>query len=177
MTAKTSRLLSAAVACFLSLTACASIKSVKEIRGQIAQIFDQLKGHDERITNAEKNIIELTLSDDTLFKTNSAVLSETASVQLKKITKVLDNNPGVYLLIGGHTDNTGSEEHNMKLSKARADAVAEAIRSSGFPADHIMTVGYGESQPIAGNTTEEGRGLNRRVTISIAEKKEDLVAK
>jgi len=160
----------------LGLSACASLSSVKELRGQISQIFDQLKGHDERITNAEKNIIELTLSDDTLFKTNSAVLSETASVQLKKIIKVLDDHPGVYLQVAGYTDNTGSEEHNIKLSKARADAVAQAIIGSGFPADHITTVGHGESQPIASNNSEEGRGLNRRVTISIAERKEDLPA-
>ena len=158
-------------------TACASISSVNTIRGEISEIFSELGGHEKRITSLEKNVIELTLANDTLFKTGSASLSETSAVHLQMVTGILKDHPGVYILIGGHTDNTGPDDLNMKLSKARADAVANALIESGFPTDHIQTVGYGSSSPIASNASAEGRGLNRRVNILISEKKEDLSAR
>ena len=172
MTAKSIRMMLAAAFLAVFLPACATVGSIKDLRGEISDIWTTLRGHETRISKNEKNIIELSLANDTLFKTGSSKLSETAFVQLKKVTDIINQHPGVYIVVEGHTDSTGSDQINMPLSKARADSVAEVIKESGFPADHIQTVGYGSTRPIANNQTEEGRGLNRRVTIRISETKE-----
>ncbi len=68
--------------------------------------------------------------------------------------------------IDGYTDNTGDEQYNIKLSKRRADAVADYLKSKGVHmGDRFMTQGLGEGHPIADNSTEEGRAQNRRVSI------------
>ena len=69
--------------------------------------------------------------------------------------------------IGGHTDNTGTEKHNLKLSSQRAQKVRDYLVRQGYPAEKISAKGYGASVPIAGNNSEAGRALNRRVEIKI----------
>lgn len=75
--------------------------------------------------------------------------------------------PNSLIDVYGHTDSTGSDSYNMDLSKRRADAVARYLISQGVNSARIQTQGMGESYPIADNTTEEGRALNRRVEIKI----------
>jgi len=69
------------------------------------------------------------------------------------------------VLVEGFTDSTGSPGLNMALSEERADAVRAALVSQGVPSDRIITRGYGEAYPVAGNQTPAGRQLNRRVEI------------
>ncbi len=68
--------------------------------------------------------------------------------------------------IAGHTDSRGSLDYNQGLSERRAASVKEYIAAAGFPAGQMSTVGYGETQPVASNDTDEGRAQNRRVVIT-----------
>lgn len=70
---------------------------------------------------------------------------------------------GTMIQIAGHTDNIGTDENNMELSRARAESVKDYLVSQGVNPDSLVTMPYGESQPIEPNTTPEGRFLNRRV--------------
>ncbi len=82
---------------------------------------------------------------------------------------MLQDNPDIKVEIAGHTDSIGTQEYNQRLSQARAEAVARWLVEHGVDSTRIVAVGYGESQPIADNGTEEGRALNRRVTFKIIE--------
>jgi outer membrane protein OmpA-like peptidoglycan-associated protein len=77
----------------------------------------------------------------------------------------LDSWGNVNIEVAGHTDSRGSDEYNMKLSQRRADAVRNYLASKGIAADRLFTKGYGESQPVADNATDEGRFKNRRVEL------------
>ena len=68
--------------------------------------------------------------------------------------------------VGGHTDSTGSDEHNLKLSTARAGSVQDYLVGKGIRALQIVARGYGESRPIASNDAAEGRSENRRVELT-----------
>ena len=67
----------------------------------------------------------------------------------------------------GHTDNVGTRDYNLGLSKRRADAVAKVLTEGGFPADRVEATGLGYSVPLADNATAEGRARNRRVVIIV----------
>lgn len=71
----------------------------------------------------------------------------------------------VNIEVAGHTDSRGSDEYNMKLSQRRVDAVRHYLVSKGIAADRLFAKGYGESQPVADNATDEGRFKNRRVEL------------
>ena len=67
--------------------------------------------------------------------------------------------------VGGHTDSDGSDVYNYILSKERAQVVMTVLRAQGVPEGRIVAVGFGESEPIADNATEEGKAINRRTAI------------
>ncbi len=69
--------------------------------------------------------------------------------------------------IAGHTDSVGSEMYNLRLSEARANAVRDYLIQHGISPDRLIAKGYGESRPIAPNTTREGRAKNRRVEFTV----------
>ena len=79
----------------------------------------------------------------------------------------LQNNPQTNILIVGHTDNTGGDAHNMDLSVQRAAAVKSYITANNVAASRLTIQGKGESEPIADNTTVDGRSQNRRVEVAI----------
>jgi OOP family OmpA-OmpF porin len=81
--------------------------------------------------------------------------------------KVMNNNPGLTVEIEGHTDSMGSEEYNMGLSDRRARAVKNHLVVNGIDASRMTTKGFGESQPVADNGSDEGRAQNRRVDFEI----------
>lgn len=90
--------------------------------------------------------------------------------ELNRAVKFLFNNPSIEIEIGGHTDNVGSDVTNQKLSDARANSVKEYLVKSGIDEKRLKAIGYGESRPIAFNTDEEGRQMNRRVEFKILKK-------
>ncbi len=85
---------------------------------------------------------------------------------IREIAKLLKENKTLKLYVVGHTDNVGSLDYNLKLSKARADAVVkELVTKHGIGADRLKAYGVGSLAPVASNRTEEGRAKNRRVEV------------
>jgi outer membrane protein OmpA-like peptidoglycan-associated protein len=101
------------------------------------------------------------------FDLGKATLKPESEPELKRILQVMKENNALVIEISGHTDNTGSDEINNKLSLERANAVRENILKGGIDQARIKTRGYGKSKPKADNATEEGRQINRRVEIEI----------
>ena len=79
----------------------------------------------------------------------------------------MKNNTNIKVEIGGHTDNVGSAEYNQKLSEGRAKTTVDYLKSKGIAATRISYKGYGMTQPISSNSTEEGRAQNRRIEAKI----------
>lgn len=101
------------------------------------------------------------------FDLGKATLKPESEPELKRILQVMKENVALVIEISGHTDNTGSDEINNKLSLERANAVKENLLKGGIDQARIKTRGYGKSKPKADNATEEGRQINRRVEIEI----------
>ena len=106
---------------------------------------------------------------DLLFAFDSAKLDSADEAKLDDVANRLKNEaPDAKLTITGHTDSVGSDAYNQGLSERRAQAVADYLVRSGIPASNIVGVsGAGESQPVADNSTRDGRAMNRRVEIQI----------
>ncbi len=111
--------------------------------------------------------IKITFDSGILFDTNSATLRSASNTEIQKMAAVLQKYPDTNVLVEGHTDNTGSDAVNQPLSERRAQAVANYTTSQGVDASRVTTKGYGASQPVADNTTAEGKQANRRVEIAI----------
>lgn len=111
--------------------------------------------------------IDMTFNSGLLFQINSSVLSEAAKVNLAKVANVFVKYPETNILVEGHTDNTGSPEYNMELSKKRAYAVSDYLASKGVTASRMDIKWYGETQPKYPNDNESNRALNRRVELAI----------
>lgn len=110
----------------------------------------------------------LTLYFDT--GVSEIVLSTEQRDHLLKITQYLDFNVDAKAVVTGHTDNVGSRETNTRLGKERADFAAEYLSKNGLRRSQMLVDSKGPDQPIADNTSEDGRAKNRRVTITISEK-------
>jgi OOP family OmpA-OmpF porin len=102
------------------------------------------------------------------FDSNKADIRPAAVGELKKAIDFVKKYPGHSISIEGHTDSMGSDKYNQALSEQRAAAVKEyLVKNGGADASQIKTVGYGETKPVAVNTTKEGRLKNRRVEVLI----------
>ncbi|MGF7078656.1 OmpA family protein [Mucilaginibacter sp. UYCu711] len=102
-----------------------------------------------------------------LFDVDQANLKPAAKTNLHNLATSLINNPETNITIIGHTDNTGTAEHNMDLSIRRASAVRSFIAADNVSTSRLATSGKGESEPVGDNTTADGRAQNRRVEIAI----------
>jgi outer membrane protein OmpA-like peptidoglycan-associated protein len=109
----------------------------------------------------------LIVLNEVLFEVNSYKLKPELYPKLDSIVMFLQDNPSTRIEISGHTDSTGKENHNLRLSENRADAVAEYVVDKGIETSRVSFNGYGSSLPISGNETEAGRRKNRRVEILI----------
>jgi OmpA-OmpF porin, OOP family len=108
--------------------------------------------------------------DQLVFNTGSATLRPESQAQVNNLVSILTNCPSVHLEIAGYTDNIGSPDRNLRLSRNRAEAVAAQLTAKGVSPDRLSTEGYGEESPIADNSSEEGRARNRRVAIRVTGK-------
>jgi len=111
--------------------------------------------------------ILVTFDSGLLFKTNSTELEPTTKQNLTDLAGTLNKYDDTDVLIEGHTDNTGDEPYNQKLSEQRATSVQDFLMTHGVQGSRITTRGYGESQPVASNDTDAGRTANRRVAVAI----------
>jgi outer membrane protein OmpA-like peptidoglycan-associated protein len=105
---------------------------------------------------------------DVLFDVNQATLKPATKETLAKVSGILLAHPSLRLSVEGHTDSTGSDEYNLKLSQRRADSVREYLISNGISAANIESHGMGKEQPVASNDTAAGRQQNRRVEMVVS---------
>ncbi len=135
-------------------------KQEKEMRQALA-------GAEAASIQREQEILAITFKADLMYDVDSAVLKPGAYEELDRVAEVLNKYPQTKIRIEGHTDSTGSEDYNLKLSEKRAMAVKNALILRNVDPARLQTVGLGESKPVAGNETEAGRQMNRRVRIVI----------
>ncbi|MDT8339883.1 MAG: OmpA family protein [Longimicrobiales bacterium] len=112
--------------------------------------------------------ILITFDSGILFDVDSSTLKAEARSNLSALANSLsDLESDAVLMVVGHTDATGSDTYNQSLSERRAAAAVSHLAQSGMNPTQIETLGLGESEPVADNTTEAGRSLNRRVEVAI----------
>ncbi|HVY83192.1 MAG TPA: OmpA family protein [Steroidobacteraceae bacterium] len=133
---------------------------------QEAKLRAELQGTGVSVTR-NGDTITLNMPGNITFKTDSADLNANFYNVLNSVALVLKEYDKTILEVAGHTDNTGSEQYNQALSERRAQSVAQYLESHGVNAQRVMTVGAGETHPIASNATPEGRQANRRVELSL----------
>ncbi len=134
------------------------------VREVMPVIIDTVTARPTRVIKADSLII---LSAELLFETNKSTLRSEHFATLNSIVYYLVLHPERSVKISGHTDNTGSEVHNLTLSKRRADVVAEYLVNNGVDINRVETFGLGSAKPLVVNTTDEGRKKNRRVELLI----------
>lgn len=130
-------------------------------------VIEQQKELAQPIPKADSLIV----LSEVLFEVNSFKLKPELFPELDELVDFMLKNPSTKIEISGHTDATGNEAHNLRLSENRADAVAEYIVDKGIDTSRVTFNGYGSSKPIAPNDNEEGRKKNRRVEILIHNRK------
>jgi outer membrane protein OmpA-like peptidoglycan-associated protein len=140
-----------------------SRKEAEQTKAEVEQLLKDLAELQGKQT--DRGIV-LTMGD-VLFAFGKADLASGAVRNVDKLAQYLEKHPERNLLIEGHTDSVGSDEFNLALSQKRADAVKEVLTAKGISPDRMMTKGYGKQFPVAGNDTESGRQLNRRVEVVI----------
>jgi OmpA-OmpF porin, OOP family len=108
--------------------------------------------------------------DRLLFDTGNATLQPASQDQLNNIALIMKAYPGVKIRVGGYTDNTGDADANLKLSQQRADNVVAALTTLGVDGGRMDAKGYGQANPIADNSTDDGRQKNRRISLRVTDK-------
>ena len=126
---------------------------------QEAKLRDKMKGTGVSVTRSGDNII-LNMPNNVTFDSSSATLKPAGANTLTGVAMVLKEY--------NKTDSTGSQDLNMRLSQQRADSVASSLIAQGVEANRIRTSGMGPANPIASNSTAEGKAQNRRVEITLS---------
>ena len=163
-------------------------KHIGDVESQVEQTQSKVNEHEQRLAQLDKSTKDaiaraseagklaqgkfnysVVLSDDKAhFPVDGHELSEEAKQQLDDfVEKLKTDDKNVYLEIQGHTDATGSPDHNMRLGQDRADAVRRYLNEKGVALNRMSTISYGETQPLESNKTKEGRSKNRRVVIVV----------
>nr|WP_319392203.1 OmpA family protein [uncultured Desulfobacter sp.] len=114
---------------------------------------------------AKVNAVGCWVLDNVLFDFDKAVIKPATFAQLDAVYEILEKNPAMSIELQGHTDNIGAEKYNMDLSLRRANAVAKYLVDKGIARNRLATTGFGFDKPVALNSTDFGRSLNRRVEI------------
>ncbi|WP_428897912.1 Outer membrane protein OmpA [Parelusimicrobium proximum] len=142
--------------------------------GLVGQYFQKQANDLAKIANVTKTDdgLVITLKNDILFATGSADLSAAALQNIADISKVLKKYPCNIIVVEGHTDSTGTVSGNQTLSERRAAAVKNALTANQVKTYSLRSVGYGQTSPIASNSTAEGRTQNRRVNLHITANQE-----
>jgi OOP family OmpA-OmpF porin len=132
-------------------------KGFQEIKGKELKLVPIEVGRSVRLNNI-------------FFDTGKSELRPESGPELDRLVVTFNESPKLVIEVRGHTDNTGSNEINAKLSQDRADAVREYFISKGIEPDRVASKGFGETKPVATNDTDEGRQQNRRVEFIIVKK-------
>jgi len=105
--------------------------------------------------------------DNIFFELEAYKLKDESATELNKIIQFMESNPFLVVEIGGHTDNSGSKNYNLDLSEQRAASVKNALVQRGLKSNRIQIRGYGMSEPLNSNSSEEERSINRRTELKI----------
>ena len=176
----------------LSLGACATQdyvdKHVAPVQAQVTDVQTHQQAQDQQLSQVDgtardalqraeaanklaegKFLYSMVLSDDSVkFPVDGTKLSPEAQTRLMDfVSKLKSDNKNVYLEIQGHTDDTGSKAHNVRLGQDRAEAVRLFFNQQGVALNRMSTISYGDTAPVAPNTTPEGRAQNRRVVVIV----------
>ena len=176
----------------LAMSGCATQeyvdKHVATVQAQVTDEQTQQQAQGQRLDQLDQNtkdamaraesagklaegkfLFAMVLSDDSVkFPLDSSQLSDEAQSRLTDfITKLTSDNKNVYVEIQGHTDTTGGDAINMRLGEARAEAVRLFMNRKGVPLNRMSTISYGDTSPVAPNSTRAGRAQNRRVVLIV----------
>lgn len=133
---------------------------------QETKLREQLRNSGVSVTRVGDDII-LNMPSNITFSSDSSNLQPHFFSVLDSVSLVLAEFEKTYVDVSGHTDSTGSEVYNQQLSQQRANAVGQYLIGKGVIQQRVLISGYGESSPVASNTTSAGRAQNRRVEIKL----------
>jgi outer membrane protein OmpA-like peptidoglycan-associated protein len=133
---------------------------------QEAELRAQLQGTGVSVTRTGDNIT-LNMPGNVTFATNSSDLSPAFFNVLGSVGKVLNKYDQTVVEVAGHTDSSGSDAYNQSLSERRAQSVAEYLKGQQINSERLITIGLGETMPVASNSTDAGKQANRRVEITM----------
>lgn len=139
---------------------------------QEKKLREQTAGTGVDVTREGDNLI-LNMPSNVTFAVDSSAIDPEFQSTLGTVADTLSQYEKSYVDVLGHTDSTGSDSYNQSLSERRAASVANFLTNSGVQRERLATRGFGESQPVASNSTEEGRAANRRVEIKIVPIRQD----
>lgn len=141
------------------------VTSATEMQKKVA---DRLADYAERGANVEykDGMVYVTLSDELLFRSGSSNISKDGETALGSLASVLNENPDMKIMVVGHTDDrAGRGRDNWSLSTDRANSVVRELKDNKIDPDRLTAAGQGQYNPVADNSTSEGRGQNRRTEI------------
>lgn len=141
-----------------------SYPSQQDYLRRMQQDFEQIRGFEAR--QAGDRLV-VRIPDSSLFDFDSYALRYEARRDLDRVADILLRYRDTSMVVAGHTDSIGDANYNQRLSEYRAQSVANYLVSQGVQSYRISSVGYGESMPVASNSTESGRRLNRRVELIV----------
>jgi outer membrane protein OmpA-like peptidoglycan-associated protein len=143
---------------------------------QIRELKEQTAGSGVDVTETpDGNAILVNLPNGVTFPVDSTTISPSFQTTLNTIASSMIQYPDSLIDVYGHTDSTGSDQYNLDLSQRRANAVADYLVLRGVARSRVRAQGFGERYPVADNTTDAGRALNRRVEIKITPITQDEV--
>ncbi len=147
---------------------------VQQHNGQLAELDKTARDALERATAAGKLaegkfLYQQVLADDSVkFSSGKWELTPEGEARLTELAgRLKGENRNVYLEVQGHTDSQGSDTYNDKLGQERAEAVRRFLAKQGVALNRIATISYGEAEPVADNTSRDGRAQNRRVVVMV----------
>ena len=150
--------------------------SLQETQRALEELRARERAQQERLATFRRMLIEL--SENILFDSGRADLRDEGEVALSEIVQVLNSIPNRQFQVAGHTDNipmrSSRFQSNWELSTARAVNVARFMIDQGLNAERISAAGYAETQPVASNSTPEGRAQNRRIEIVLVPNLDEL---
>lgn len=160
----------------------------------IQQLQEEIRRQDEQLRRLKANVdtdlgtvnlqgikvsqnkgqVAVTLSQELLFNSGSSFVGSNGRQAISQLVNTLQNNPGVNIIVVGHTDDEGDPNTNWKLSLERANAVAKLMIVQGINPERITISGRGQYQPVATNSTSAGRAQNRRTEVLLIPKSDDI---